>query len=235
MDASAFPQLSDRLAYLGRVSTPKQKLIQQWQMVERWQEQTGLMIPAERRFEDYIRRHETAGIIKELVDRKAKPGRKRYRFDDLMALVESRSIDWIIIASFDRWGISNKDDIFIFRNWLGQHDVQLFSVQDNLNITAADDGTFWQVAAKAAGATAYVATMADNNIRKMVSMAEAGWATTGNNPFGVDLVCYYLTDLSRPLFRVVRMNYKPHSYKIITYTPDSRVDRDRDGSSPPAG
>lgn len=133
MDASSFPQLSDRLAYLGRVSTPKQKLIQQWEMVERWQDQTGLLIPPERRFEDYIRRHEAAGIIKELVDRKAKPRRKRYRFDDLTALVESRSIDWIIIASFDRWGISNKDDIFIFRSWLRQHDVQLFSVQDNLS------------------------------------------------------------------------------------------------------
>lgn len=229
MDASSFPQLSDRLAYLGRVSTPKQKLIQQWEMVERWQEQTGLMIPAERRFEDYIRRHEAAGIIKELVDRRAKPGRKRYRFDDLMALVESRSIDWIVIASFDRWGISDKHDIFIFIEWLRRYDVNLFSVQDNLNITGMEESTFWQVAAKAAASTAYVSTMADNNIRKMISMAEAGWACSGNNPFGVDLVCYRLDDVTRPMFRVVRMAYKPASFKIITYTPDSRVERDDKG------
>src|SRR5262249_37400564 len=134
-----------------------------------------------------------------------------------------------VIASFDRWGISDKDDIFIFRSWLRRYDVQLFSVQDNLNITAADEGTFWQVAAKAAGAPAHVGPLAGHNNTKMIWMAEAGWATTGNNPFGVDLVCYNLTDLARPLFRVVRMNYKPHSYKIITYTPDSRVERDQNG------
>ena len=229
MDISNFPQPGERLAYCGRVSTPKQKLIQQWEMVQRWQETSGLAIPAARRFEDHIRRHEAAGIIKELTDRRAKAGRKRYKFDDLMALVESRSIDWIVIASFDRWGISDKNDIFIFISWLRRYDVNLYSVQDNLNITGTDDSTFWQVAAKAQASTAYVSTMADNNIRKMVSMAQAGWAATGNNPFGIDLVCYSLTDLARPLFRVVRMSYKPHSYKIITYTSDSRVQRNEDG------
>ena len=229
MDLSKSPQPGERLAYCGRVSTPKQKLIQQWEMVERWQGEAGLMIPPERRFEDHIRRHEAAGILKELTDRRAKPGRKKYRFDDLMALVESRSIDWIVIASFDRWGISHKSDIFIFIDWLRRYDVQLYSVQDRLNVTGQGEDDFWQVAAKAAGATGYVSTMADNNIRKMISMAEAGWATTGNNPFGVDLVCYSLFDLARPMFRVVRMAYKPASYRIITYTADSRVQRNEGG------
>ena len=103
---------------------------------------------------------------------------------------------------------------------------QLYSVVDELNITSADDASFWRVAGAAEGATRYVSQQTEKNIEKMVGMAQQGWAATGNAPFGLDLVCYPLTDLTRPLFRVVRMRYKPHFSKVITYTPDSRVERD---------
>jgi hypothetical protein len=106
---------------------------------------------------------------------------------------------------------------------------QLYSVVDELNITSADDASCWRVAGAAEGATRYVSQQAEKNIEKMVGMAQQGWATTGNASFGLDLVCYPLTDLTRPLFRVVRMRYKPHLYKVITYTPDSRVERDANG------
>jgi hypothetical protein len=61
-------------------------------------------------------------------------------------------------------------------------------------------------------------------------MAKQGWAASGNAPFGTDLVCYPLHDLTRPLFRVIRTHYmKPHGYRILYYTPDSRVERNEAG------
>ena len=72
--------------------------------------------------------------------------------------------------------------------------------------------------------------MAEKNILKMIEMAKQGWAATGNAPFGTDLVCYPLHDLTRPLFRVVRTRYmRPHLFRVLHYTPDSRVERDQAG------
>ena len=229
MNASDFPRPGDRLAFFGRVSTPRQKVVQQWSLVERWLVTHDLTIPDAGRFMDSIRRHEAARLFKDWTKRKTTPARKKYQFDDLMRQVESGQLDWVIIASFDRWGISDKDEPFIFRSKLKEYDVQLFSVQDDLNITAADDGTFWRVAAAAMGATRYVETLAENNIRKMVHMAEQGWATTGNVPYGTDLVCYPLDNMNRPLFRVERLEFRPAKYRITTYDPESRVERDENG------
>ncbi len=205
------PQPFDRLAYLGRVSTPKQKLEHQRESVLRFCEARGLHIPPERMFEDKVRRHRAATDGE---------GMKR-----LMALVESRQIDWIIIATFDRWGIEDENDIFILRKKLRQYDVQLWSVADELNVTGIDDSAFIRVATNALAATRYVSQMADKNIQKMITMAQQGWATTGNNPFGLDLVLYPL-DMSRPLLRVVRLRYKPHLYRIIHYKADSSVEKE---------
>ncbi len=202
-DATAFPQAFDRVAYLGRVSTPKQKLEHQREAVMRFAEEHGLSIPPAFQFEDKVRRH--------------KQHEDGERFQALMKLVESRQLDWVLIATFDRWGVVDKDDIFILRKKLRQHDVQLWSVGDELNITGADDASFWRVAARAEAATAYVSQQAEKNIQKMVSMAEKGFAASGNAPFGLDLVCYSLADLTTPLFRVVRMKYiRPALYKIVT-------------------
>src|SRR5262249_35639122 len=99
----------------------------------------------------------------------------------------------------------DRDEIFIFRSKLREYDVQLYSVVDELNITAADDASFWRVAGAAEGATRYVSQQAEKNIEQMVSMGPQGWATTGTAPSGLDLVCSPVTDLTRALFRVVRM------------------------------
>lgn len=212
MDLTSFPQPSDRIAYLGRVSTPKQKLEHQREAVFRFAELNGLSIPPDRVFEDKVRRH--------------KQGSEGENFARLMALVQARQLDWVVIATFDRWGISDKDDIFILRKKLRQYDVQLWSVADELNITGADDASFWRVAARAEGATAYVSSQAEKNIQKMVFMAEQGWAASGNAPFGLDLVCYPI-DRSRPLFRVVRMKYiRPHLFKVLWYDRDKKVEKE---------
>ncbi|MBI2806073.1 MAG: recombinase zinc beta ribbon domain-containing protein [Planctomycetes bacterium] len=224
------PQSGDRLAYFGRVSTPKQRLEHHWEPVQRWLDSHDLHIPDELRFEDKIRRHESASFFRDWDKRKQNTGRKRYRFDDMMQLVEAGSIDWIVISNFDRWGIRDKDEVFVFRSKLREYDVGLYAVVDQLNVTGLEDGDFWRVAAAAEGSTRYVSGMADKNIQKMIQMAEAGWATTGNNPFGIDLVLYPLNDLTRPLWRVVRTRYKkPHEYRVIYYTDKSCVDRDNAG------
>lgn len=212
MDLTSFPQPSDRIAYLGRVSTPKQKLEHQREAVFRFAEQNRLSIPSNRVFEDKVRRHKQVS--------------EGENFARLMGLVQARQLDWVVIATFDRWGITDKDDIFILRKKLRQHDVQLWSVADELNITGADDASFWRVAARAEGATAYVSSQAEKNIQKMVFMAEQGWAATGNAPFGLDLVCYPI-DRSRPLFRVVRMKYiRPHLFKILWYDKDGKIEKE---------
>ncbi len=196
------PQAIDRIAYYGRVSTPRQKLEHQREAVVRFCEANGIQLRKDLMFEDRVRRHRAA--------------QEGENFKRLMRLVERRDIDWIVIATFDRWGIQDKDDIFVLRKTLRKFDVQLWSVADELNITGADDAAFVNVAMKAVWATGYVSQMAEKNIFKMVTMAEQGWAASGNAPYGLDLVCYPLHDLNRPLFRVVRMRYKqPHLYKII--------------------
>ena len=224
------PQPGDRLAYFGRVSSPKQKLEHHWEPVERWLQQSGMEIPIDMRFEDKIRRHESAVFFQDWDKRREVTSRKKYRFDELMQLVETGLIDWILVSSFDRWGIRNRDEIFVFRAKLKEYNVQIFSVIDQLNITGCDESSFWRVAAAAEAATRYVSSMADRNIQKMVSMVESGWATTGNNPFGIDLVLYSLQDMSRPLLRVIRTRFKdPHEYRIIYYNEKSKVERNING------
>ncbi len=223
------PKPGDRIAYFGRVSTPKQKLEHHWEQVENWLLRNSLSVEPIQRFEDKIRRHESASFFRDWEDRKLKSDRRRYRFDELMMLVEARKLDWILISSFDRWGIKEPDDIFVFRSRLRDYGVQLYSVVDELNITGIDESSFFRVAANAIGSTKYVSQQAEKNIAKMVSMAEGGWATTGNAPFGLDLVLYSLSDTSRPLWRVVRTRFKPAEYRIVYYTAASRVERNAEG------
>lgn len=224
------PEPGDRVAYFGRVSTPKQKLEHHWEPVQRWAASNGIDIPEHMKFEDKIRRHESASFFRDWDKREKNISRRRYRFDDLMSLIKGGQLDWIVISNFDRWGIRDKDEIFVFRSTLREYDVGLYAVVDDLNITGLDDSSFWRTAAAAEGATKYVSQQAEKNIAKMISMAEAGWATTGNAPYGLDLVLYSLSDLSRPIWRVVRTRYnRPHEYKVVYYKDTSRVERNEKG------
>ncbi len=93
-----------RLAYYGRVSTPKQKIQHQRDTVDRWLEQHGLTIPPNLRFEDQGgRRHRSD---------------KRQAFQNLLNKVRDDAIDWIVVASFTRWGVENVDEFFDFRRVL---------------------------------------------------------------------------------------------------------------------
>jgi DNA invertase Pin-like site-specific DNA recombinase len=205
---SEFPQSFDRCAYYGRVSTPRQKLEHQREHVFRWCEQQGVQIPAHLRFEDKEKRHRSD---------------KREDFQRLLEVCRRGELDWIVICSFDRWGVADPDEFSEFRRQLRRYDVQLWSVVDHLNLTSLNEGDYFRIVALAVGATRYVEQMAEKNILKMIEMAKQGWAATGNAPYGTDLVCYPLHDLTKPLFRVVRLRYKaPHLYRTI-YT-DGRED-----------
>ncbi len=209
------PQPVDRCAWYLRVSTPKQKLEHQREHVARYCEHEAILIPKELQFEDMEKRHKSA---------------KRQDFQRLLAKVKARQLDWIIICSFDRWGVADVDEFFEFRRLLLKHDVQLWSVVDQMNLTGINEGDYFRTVAMAIGATKYVEQMAEKNILKMIEMAKQGFAATGNAAFGTDLVCYPLHDLCRPLFRVVRTRYiRPHGFRHIYYTEDSRVRRDENG------
>jgi DNA invertase Pin-like site-specific DNA recombinase len=134
------------------------------------------------RFEDKLERHKSA---------------KRQDFQRLLAHCRRREIDWIVIACFDRWGVSDPDEFSEFRRELMKHDVQLWSVVDNLNLTSLNEGDYFRIVALAVAATRYVEQMAEKNILKMIDMAKSGWAATGNAPYGCDLVCYPVHDLTR--------------------------------------
>jgi DNA invertase Pin-like site-specific DNA recombinase len=209
------PRSADRCAWYLRVSTPRQKLEHQREHVLRFCERRAIEIPDDLRFEDQEKRHRSA---------------KRQDFQRLLSGVRAGQLDWIIICSFDRWGVADVDEFFEFRRLLLKHDVQLWSVIDQMNLTGITEGDYFRIVAMAIGATKYVEQMAEKNILKMIEMAKQGWAATGNAPYGTDLVCYPLQDLSRPLFRVVRLRYmRPHLYRIVRYSPDSRVERDQAG------
>lgn len=209
------PQPVDRCAWYLRVSTPKQKLEHQREHVVRYCDQACIGVPEEFRFEDKEKRHKS---------------QKRHDFQRLLDAVTARRLDWILICSFDRWGVADVDEFFEFRRLLLKNDVQLWSVVDQMNLTGLTEGDYFRIVAMAIGATKYVEQMAEKNILKMIEMAKQGWAATGNAPFGTDLVCYPLHDLTRPLFRVVRTRYmRPHKFRVVHYTPDSRVERDHAG------
>ena len=209
-----FPQPSDRIAYYGRVSTPKQKLEQQREHVLRFCEAKNLNLLPEMMFEDKEKRHKSA---------------KRQEFQRLLALCRAGKVDWIIIATFDRWGVADVDEFMEFRRELMKTETQLWSVVDSLNLTGCDDGDYYRIISLACAATRMMAMQAEKNILKMIEMAKNGWAATGNGPFGLDLVCYPVNDITRPLFRVVRLRFRPHLFKILWYTSDSRVVRDNNG------
>jgi DNA invertase Pin-like site-specific DNA recombinase/DNA-binding transcriptional MerR regulator len=209
------PQPIDRCAWYLRVSTPKQKLEHQREHVARFCDQTSIIVPDEFRFEDKEKRHKSA---------------KRHDFQRLLDAVSARRLDWIIICSFDRWGVADVDEFFEFRRLLLKNDVQLWSVVDQMNLTGLTEADYFRIVAMAIGATKYVEQMAEKNILKMIEMAKQGWAATGNAPYGTDLVCYPVNDLTRPLFRVIRTRYmRPHKFRIVHYTANSRVERDKAG------
>ena len=209
------PQPHDRCAWYLRVSTPKQKLEHQREHVLRFCEQSGILVQDALKFEDKEKRHKSE---------------KRHEFQRLLDLAKAKKLDWILICSFDRWGVADVDEFFEFRRLLLKNDVQLWSVVDQMSLTGITEGDYFRIVAMAIGATRYVEQMAEKNILKMIEMAKQGWAATGNAPFATDLVCYPLHDLSRPLFRVVRTRYiRPHRYRVLYYTPESRVERDPAG------
>lgn len=211
----ARPQAVDRCAWYLRVSTPRQKLEHQREHVLRFCEEQRIHIPDDMRFEDKEKRHKSA---------------KRQDFQRLFHAAKAGQLDWIIICSFDRWGVADVDEFFEFRRLLLKQDVRLWSVVDQMNLTGINEGDYFRIVAMAIGATKYVESMAEKNILKMIEMAKQGWAATGNAPYGTDLVCYPLHDLTRPLFRVVRKRYiRPHLFRILHYTADSRVERDQAG------
>lgn len=210
----ARPQPTDRCAWYLRVSTPRQKLEHQREHVLRDCEQHAIHIPDEMRFEDQEKRHRSA---------------KRQDFQRLLEVVKAGRLDWIIICSFDRWGVADVDEFFEFRRLLIKHDVQLWSVVDQMNLTGVTEGDYFRIVAMAIGATKYVEQMAEKNILKMIEMAKQGWAASGNAPYGLDLVCYPLSDVCKPMFRVVRLRYRPYLYRLLTYGKDSQVERNADG------
>jgi DNA invertase Pin-like site-specific DNA recombinase len=201
LSSSEDPRSGDRCAYYGHVSTPRQNLEHQREHVNRYCAEHAISIPDSMRFEDKEKRHRSD---------------KREGFQRLLAACKRGEVDWIIVASFDRWGVADPDEFFEFRGQLKRSDVQLWSVVDRQNLTGLSEGDYFRIVALAIGASRYVEQMAEKNILKMIEMAKQGWATTGNAPYGVDLVCFPLLDASKPLFRVVRLRVKePHLYRVI--------------------
>lgn len=181
------PQPSDRVAFYGRVSQPKQKLEHQIELGESWAKASGISIPPHLWFTDKGgRRHKSE---------------KREAFQRLLATAEAGKIDWVVVAMFDRWGVKDVDEFFAFRRRLKEAGVRLYSIQDNLELTSKSEGDCWQIFAKAMGAVATMMGHADKNIMKMVERALNGWHLSGSHPFGTDLLCCRLSD-RRPLYRL---------------------------------
>lgn len=183
---SLSPKPGDACVFYGRVSTKKQKLEHQREFVDRWLDQEGIHIPKHWYFEDKEKRHKSA---------------ERENFQRLLELARTGEIEWIIIASFERWGVANVDEFFEFRKQLKDAGVRLWSVQDRLELTGCNDSDYFRIVALAVAHTMAMSQYAEQNIRKMVSMALGGWWASKEHPYGTDLMCCQLTD-KEPLFRV---------------------------------
>lgn len=181
------PTSADVCAYYGRVSTRRQKLEHQREAVDRFLEQSGIVIPLERRFEDKERRHKS---------------QKRERFQDLLKMCQDCNLNWIVIATFDRWGVADVDEFFEFRGRLRKCHVRLWSVNDHLELTGCEDADYFRIISQAVACTSQMASHADRNIMKMVQMAQDGWHASASVPFGMDLICCPLSDKTHVLFRV---------------------------------
>jgi hypothetical protein len=198
------PKQGDSCAFYGRVSTKKQKLEHQREFVDRFLDQEGIHISPDLYFEDKEKRHKSA---------------ERENFQQLLEIARSGRIEWIIIASFERWGVADVDEFFDFRRQLKDAGVRLWSVQDQLDLTGCHDTDYFRIVALAVAHTMAMAQYAEQNIRKMVSMALAGWHATKEHPYGTDLICCQLND-KQELFRV-QLESKalerkgPRIYKIV--------------------
>lgn len=198
------PKPRDSCAFYGRVSTKKQKLEHQREFVNRFLDQEGIHIPPALYFEDKEKRHKSA---------------ERENFQRLLQIARGGKLEWIIIASFERWGVANVDEFFDFRRQLKDAGVRLWSVQDQLDLTGCQDSDYFRIVALAVAHTMAMAQYAEQNIRKMVSMALAGWHASKEHPYGTDLICCQLGD-KKEMFRVQLVakdleRNGPRIYKIV--------------------
>ena len=196
------PQPTDAVAYYARVSQPTQKLEQQWTIVSPWLAEQGITIPTALQFCDKgYRRHEAS---------------TRPAFQRLLAIAAEGRLDWVVIASFDRWGCADVDDFFYYRRELKNAGVRLWSVQDLLELTSVDDRDFSIVIGKAQASSQSMKNHAGHILRKMIDMALNGWHASAQHPYGTDLLCCRLSD-RQPIFRVHLLDNtrKKQVWKII--------------------
>lgn len=207
MDNEPTPQ--DRVGYYGRVSTRRQKLEHQREVVDRYFDERKIVVPGEVRLEDKEKRHKS---------------QKREAFQRLLDMCRRGKLDWIVVAAFDRWGVADVDEFWEFRRQLRENHVRLWSVQDRLELTGCEESDYFRIISHAVSCTMAMAHYADRNISKMVSMALDGWHASGSVPFGCDLRCCPLSNKDETLFRVVTLT-RPRDeggakYRIIY--PDGR-------------
>lgn len=194
------PQPTSACAYYGRVSTPKQKIEHQREHVFRFCETHNIHIPAEFKLEDVGKRHRAD---------------KRPNFQMLLDYARQRKVDWIIVASFDRWGVSDVDEFFEFRRALKKTQTHLWSVVDNCCLTSCEEGDYYRIVSLAVASSRYCEQMAEKNVLKMIEMIRNGWWASGSAPYGTDLVCYTLAG-EQELFRVIRLDERHANGKRIT-------------------
>lgn len=216
------PQPGQKICFYGRVSTPRQKLEHQREMVQRWLDNEGITIQPEWYFEDKEKRHKSE---------------VREGFQQILSLAKARKIEWIIVACFDRWGVASTEEFFSIRTQLKETGARLYSVQDQLDLTGNDDMAIMRICMLSIAATTQMGFYADRNIMKMVSMAQGGWHASKEHPFGTDLLCCRLSD-KKPLFRVhcVSKDFErrgPRTYKLIHFNEDGGTTEDTVTRMPP--
>jgi predicted site-specific integrase-resolvase len=209
------PMPGQAVAFYARVSTSKQKLEHQREMVDRWLDHEGIHVPPEMRFEDKEKRHKSE---------------VRQGFQRLLDLAKAGKVDWIVVACFDRWGVATVDEFFAIRTILKEAGARLYSVQDQLDLTSAEEMSVMNIAMLAVAATTQMGFYGDRNVMKMVSMAQGGWHASKEHPYGCDLMCCTLAE-KRPLFRVHQVSKDferkgPRVYKVFHYDGEGKVTKE---------
>lgn len=199
------PTSSDTCAWYLRCSQPSQLLEHQRQPIERFCDDLKITVPSKYRFEDKGgRRHQAE---------------KRRQFQRLLEVIRRESLDWVLVAHMDRWGVANVDEFFGFRSMLREHGVKVWSVTDQLDLTSMDESDRWRIFGQAMANERQMITHAEKNIDKNVQMVRDGWWPSGNHAYGLDLMCCRLSD-RHELFRVHLLEFpdrKNKRYSITEY------------------
>jgi DNA invertase Pin-like site-specific DNA recombinase len=163
------------LAAYVRVSSDKQDASRQRRSINEWASANGLALA--HWFEDSTGRNP-----RDKAD-------KRLDFQRLLKLVETGTVDAVIVDSQDRFGTKDAWELGRYISQLREHGCELWSTAQG-NLSATDEATILTSTVGAITSTREQVEKAHRNVSGKIEKAKAGEYQGGYPPYGLDVVCF---------------------------------------------